>query len=218
MVWWAEKNDVIITDEAAFETIVGVIDGKQPSAANHPLRQSLTQRRDDMETAAYGFVDMAGLPALPENPKKIGLDGLKRIEFRWGFQDEALVSRVQIVAPAPRRGVFTLVDQPTFDLKSLPPLPAGHPRSPCSRSIWPRTYDQFVALVKAANPAGEQSVDAVENAIRAQFGLDLRNDLLKHLGPEAGDLFPGHGCSTRGRPHGADHCGLLGADAVVSGA
>ncbi len=38
MLWWVEHGDLILTDNDAFETIVGVIDGKQPSAADHPLR------------------------------------------------------------------------------------------------------------------------------------------------------------------------------------
>ncbi len=37
-VWWVEQDDLILTDEASFDRIVKVIDGKQPSAASHPLR------------------------------------------------------------------------------------------------------------------------------------------------------------------------------------
>ncbi len=183
-VWWVEKDDMIVTDSDAVDTILAVIDGKQPSAANHPLRAALAPPKDGIETAAYGFVDMAALPPLPENPRKAGLDGLKRIELRWGFQDEALVTRLQIVAPAPRRGVLAFLDQPTFDLGSLPPVPAGHPIFAVLSVDLVGTYDKFVALAKTISPAGEQAVDAFENAIRGQLGFDPRNDLLKHLGPK----------------------------------
>ena len=120
----------------------------------------------------------------PRNAAKAGLDGVKRIELQWGFQDEALMTLVRVVAPSPRRGVLAFFDQPTFDLRSLPPLPAGHPAFAVFSVDLAKTYDQFVALVKATDPGGEQGVEAFENAIRGQFGLDLRNDLLKHLGPK----------------------------------
>jgi len=183
-VWWVEKDDVILTDEASFDLIVKVIDGRQPSSASHPLRASLTQPKEGFEPAAYGFVDLAALPPVTEKAAKAGLEGVKRIELQWGFQEEALMTRVQVVAPAPRRGVLAFFDQPTFDLRSLPPLPPGRPAFAVLSLDLARTYDQFVALVKATEPGGEQGVEAFENAIRGQFGLDLRNDLLKHLGPK----------------------------------
>ncbi len=184
MVWWVEQGDLILTDKDSFDTIVGVIDGKQPSAASHPLRAPLIQPKDGFEPAAYGFVDLAALPPVPEKAAKAGLDGVKRIELQWGFQDEALLTLVRIVAPSPRRGVLAFFDQPTFDLRSLPPLPAGHPAFAVLSVDLARTYDQFVALLKATDPGSEQGVEAFENAFRTQFGLDPRNDLLKHLGPK----------------------------------
>ena len=56
---------------------------------------------------------------------KLGFDGLKRIDLRWGFQDNALMSVVRVVAPSPRRGALALLDQPTFGIGSLPPLPSN---------------------------------------------------------------------------------------------
>ena len=184
MVWWIEQGDLILTNNASFETIVAVIDGKQPSAVSHPLRAALTQPKDGIEPAAFGFVDLAALPPVPAEGAKLGLDGVKRIELQWGFQDEALMTMLRVVAPSPRRGVLAFFDQPTFDVRSLPPLPAGHPAFAVLSVDLARTYDQFVALVKSTIPGGEQNVEAFENAIRGQFGLDPRNDLLKHLGPK----------------------------------
>ena len=144
----------------------------------------MTQPKDGLEPAAYGFIDLAALPPVPAEGAKLGLDGVKRIELQWGFQDEALMTQVRVVAPSPRRGLLAFFDQPTFDLRSLPPIPAGRP----AFAIWSidlaKTYDQFVAMVKATDPGGGQGVEAFENAFRNQFGLDPRNDLLKHLGPK----------------------------------
>jgi len=156
MVWWVEQDDLILIDNDSFDTIVGVIDGKQPSAASHPLRAALTQAKDGFEPAAYGFVDLAALPPVPEKAAKAGVDGVKRIELQWGFQDEALMTLVRVVAPSPRRGVLAFFDQPMFDLRSPPGgefslsstnqrlifdrfhrSPRAILRLPSSRSIWP---------------------------------------------------------------------------------
>ena len=63
-------------------------------------------------------------------PNMVGpeIDGLKRIELRWGFQDDALVTRLRVVAPVPRRGLAALLDQPTFNIKPFPH--AGQPDAP----------------------------------------------------------------------------------------
>ena len=98
-----------------------------PARPSHPLRAGLTQPKDGFEPAAYGFVDLAALPPVPAEGAKLGLDGVKRVELQWGFQDEALVTLVRVIAPSPRHGVLGFFDQPTFDVQSLPPLPAGHP-------------------------------------------------------------------------------------------
>ena len=36
--YWAEKDDLIVTGKDAVDTVLAVIDGKQPSAVGHPLR------------------------------------------------------------------------------------------------------------------------------------------------------------------------------------
>ena len=203
LVWWVEHDDLILVDNDAFDTIVGVIAGKQPSAASHPMRAALTQPREGFEPAAYGFVDFDAFPPVPEKAVKAGFDGVKRIELQWGFQDEAMMTLVRVVAPSPRRGVLAFFDQPPFDLKSLPPLPAGHPAFAVFSVDLARTYDRFVAFVKAMEPGSEQGVEAFENAIRTQFGLDARNDLLKHLGPKLAVYSQAATTSPEGNPMAA---------------
>ena len=49
---------------------------------------------------------------------------------------------IRAIAPAPRRGVLALLDQPTFDAQSLPPIPAGvHGFIVLSLDV-PKTYDR----------------------------------------------------------------------------
>jgi prepilin-type processing-associated H-X9-DG protein len=182
--WWAEKDDLILTGKDGVDSILDVIDSRQSSAANHPLKTKLTRAENGLQPAAYGFFDLGALPPLPPEAVRNGFDGVKRIELQWGFQDDAMMTRLRIVAPQPRRGLLALLDQPAFDLKSLPPLPAGQPAFAVLSIDPTKTYDQFIALLKADDARrGVASTEAFENGIRNQFGLDLRNDLLQHLGP-----------------------------------
>jgi len=47
-----------------------------------------------------------------------------------------------------------------------------------------KTYDQIAALAKTANPQGADQVAAFEQAMRQLLGLELRDDLLRNLGPK----------------------------------
>jgi prepilin-type processing-associated H-X9-DG protein len=183
-VYWFEREDLILTGKDAVDTLLAVIDGKQPSAASHPHRIALTKSENGCEPAAYGFFDFNALPPLPPEAVVLGFDGVKRIELQWGFQDDALMTLVRVVAPAPRRGVLSLVDQPTFDLKSLPAIPAGLAAFAVLSIDAGKTYDRLVKISKDVNPGNAQGVEEFENKFRGQFGLDLRNDLLKYLGPK----------------------------------
>ena len=166
------------------DIVLAVLDGKAPSAVSHTRRTALFLPRDDFQPVAAGFLDMNELPPLPREAVQLGVDGLKRVELQWGFQDDALVSVLGVVAPEPRQGILALLDQPTFSIRSLPPLPAGLSGF-TALSINPlETHDQIVSLMKKANPVGADQVPTFEEMIRQQFGLDLSHDLLPGLGPK----------------------------------
>jgi hypothetical protein len=80
--------------------------------------------------------------------------------------------------------LLALLDQPTFGIDSLPPLPVGLSGFTVLSADFARTYDQIVTLLKLANPPAAERIPALEEAIRRQFGLDLRQDLLARLGPK----------------------------------
>ncbi|WP_246196567.1 DUF1559 domain-containing protein [Aquisphaera giovannonii] len=183
LVWWAEGDDLVVSNKDGFEAITDVADGKAPSAAGNPLVAPLAKGEDGVVPVAYGFFDLTALPPMSPDAVKLGFDGLKRVEVQWGFQEDALMTSVRFVAPSPRRGVLAMFDQPALTLKSLPPIPAGRSAF-AAFSVDPlKTYEQFVAISKEQNPASAEGFDAMEGAIRGQLGFDLRTDLLKNLGP-----------------------------------
>jgi prepilin-type processing-associated H-X9-DG protein len=182
--WWVEKGDLILTVAKKVDEVLAVIDGKQPSAVGHPLRTKLTKTENGFEPVAAGFVDLTWLPSLPPEAVKFGLDGAKRVELQWGFQDNALMSVLRVVAPSPRRGALALLDQPTFGISSLPPLPSNLTGFTVLSVDLVKTYDQIVALAKLTSPAGDARVANFEDLMRQRLSLDLRGDLFRNVGPK----------------------------------
>ncbi len=179
-IWLVEKGDLILTSETYGDVILAVQSGDQPSALDHPLRAELLKAADGFHPAAIGFIDMGTLKPLTPDAVDLGLGGLQSIDLRWGFQDGALVTRLHAAAPAPRRGLLALLDQPVFGIATLPPLPANLTSLFVLSVDLAKAYDQVETLMKLVNP---QSPTEPPNAgILARHGIDLRKELLGHLG------------------------------------
>jgi hypothetical protein len=184
-IWWTENGDLVLTGSDKADEIIGVLEGKRPSALDHSIRAALAKPGRDFQSAARGFLDISALGPLPPAATQFGLDGLKRIELEWGFQDDALYSVLRVVGPAPRRGLLAFLDQPTFGIKSLPPLPAAQRSGFIVLSIdLAKTFDQIIVLARESNPQLAEQLAQLEVAIRQQFGIGLREDLLGTLGPK----------------------------------
>ena len=179
--WWVEKGDLVLSSRP--ELVISVLDGRAPNVADHPLRARLLKKSDGFEPVAAGFFDVAVLPPMPPQAVQLGLDGLKRFEIQWGIQDDAMLAVVAMVAPQPRRGLLAMLDQPTFTVDSLPPLPAGLTGFGVLSVDLNKLYAQIVELSQQTNPGGGEGFAQLEQALRQRFGFDLRKDVLAQLGP-----------------------------------
>jgi prepilin-type processing-associated H-X9-DG protein len=114
----------------------------------------------------------------------MGLDSLRRIDYRWGFSNKSIKTITRLSAPGPRSGLFALLDQPSFRVSDLPPLPAG------LSGFTTFSVDLAASIRKilpegpaaAPTPASRVLEDVTLN-IREKTGLDLERDLLAPLGP-----------------------------------
>ena len=191
-IWWAEKGDLVLTGANKVDEILEVLDGKRANAVDHPLRVPLAKPRKEFQVVARGFLDLSALPPLPPGAARLGLDGLKRIELTWGFQTtgqfgprSSLIRTVlRVVAPAPRRGILALLDQPSFLSHLLPPLPPGQTDFTVLSIDFAKTFDQVVAMAKESNARLADQIARLEDAIWQGFGAGLRNDLLATFGPQ----------------------------------
>ena len=187
LAWWIEKDDLVISilDARHADAMIAALDGKVPNAIDHPSRLELTAKENGFEPIGLAFLDTAALPEMPPEAAMFGLDGIKRLDVRWGYQGEALVSVSRILAPSPRRGVLAMFDQPTFDARSLPPLPGGVGTFTVFSLDPGKVYDQVAAIAKLADPKSADLLAEAEGSFREATGRRLREDVLARVGPRA---------------------------------
>jgi hypothetical protein len=119
----------------------------------------------------------------PDPAAILGLDGIKRIVGRWGFQGKALFTDVRVEAPAPRKGLVAWLDQPHFRKDGLPPIPRGTSAFAVDSFDPAASYQKILGALKALEPEVDGEIGQFERAIREATGLRFREDLLNQLGP-----------------------------------
>jgi len=190
LAWWAEGDDLVVSlvSPSGPDAIIAAVEGREPNAVEHPNRVALVRSNDAPGFVPVGLAcfDMAALPSLPREAVALGLDGIKRLDYRWGFHDQALESMVGVVVPSPRRGIPALFDQPVFDARDLPPLPGGLAGFTVLSLDPARFWNDLSAAMKveAVKPGRAELVgpDQIEQTVRQATGLRLREDILVHLG------------------------------------
>ena len=186
---WMEGDDLLIAsfrDQKDLAEIIAMIDGKTGVASNLPLRNELFASDKGFTPIMAGFFDISTVP-MPPSSAQLGFNGLKRIDYRFGFQDDALYSVLSIVAPSPRRGLLALLDGATFEKSALPAVPSGlsgfmvFALNP--GAIWEKTTQ----MVRDSAPAGPNApipgMLLFEQQAQKVLGIRINEDLLGKLGP-----------------------------------
>jgi hypothetical protein len=185
--WWTEKEDLIYLPASSgdVDAVLATIDQQKPSAVDTPRRVELYRPEGPFQPIGVAFIDLAALARIDnEAGPAIARFGATQVDFRWGFDGPAIVSATRLVAPSPRQGVLALFEQPTFDYRTLPPMPAGIDGF-TALSIDPlKVYDQITTLIRQADPQAEARIAEVENRVKEKTKRDLRQDLLGTLGPK----------------------------------
>ena len=147
VAWWVEKEDLAfgILRAEHVDAMIAALDGQEPNAVEHPTRKELLASVDGFEPVGLAFLDTVGLPEMPDEAAMFGLDGIKRLDIRWGYRGEALVSVSRILAPSPAEGSWRCSTSPLSGPGRSPPCPTGWAISPSSRSISPRSSTNWPA-------------------------------------------------------------------------
>jgi prepilin-type processing-associated H-X9-DG protein len=188
--WWFEGDDLVISlvSSRSTDAVIDALDGRVKNAVTHPTRQALLRSGDapGFEPAGVAFFDMAALPHLPAEISRLGIDRIKRFDYRWGFHGDGLLSIIGATAPAPRTGIPALFDQPKLDLRNLPPLPAGLADftvvSLDEAGLAPRLRESLEALIQPGESPDRSGPDRVAAALKEFLGISLHDDLFAHLG------------------------------------
>ncbi len=193
--WWYEKDDFVLSfaPGEADIPVAEALDGKIPSALKHPTYAKLEQFEAGAQPVGRLFVDLSAFPPLPPRAHELGLDGIERVEARWGIQEKGIVLTLGVNAPRPRRGILTLFDQPPIKAGTRVGT-AGGDDSYTLMSIDPiKTADAILALVRQDDPDAAARIDHIAARFKERSGLSLRNDLLSKIGPRMALLLPAGG-------------------------
>ena len=183
-IWFVGEDLVIAAGQDNVAQLVNdVAQGRSPSALKNPIRERLVNPTDAQAIRALGlgFIELEGVP-FGAASQALGLDGLKRVESVIGFQGAALATEARIVAPAPRRGLLTLLDQPGLDWDNPPPIPAE------VNDFTIVSFDPAAAIKLAKTLTGEfdprapAQIDQTLADIKTRFQIDLEGDWIKAIG------------------------------------
>jgi len=112
-----------------------------------------------------------------------GIEDIKRIAGRWGFQDKAILTHLRLEAPVPRKVWSVCLDQPALNKAHLPPIPSGINTFAVASFDAAKSYQTLSDLLNSMGPRGTDEVRRIEKVVRDETHLRLREDLLKHVGP-----------------------------------
>lgn len=201
--WWKEGNHLVLTFGVnAAESIISVAEYAQPNITTSERWKNQRAPLKDVEIDSVGWLDWATIErTLGEIPVPIdgersmllhdifeivGIDTLQRLEWQSGYQGKATWSEFVAVAPGPRKGILSLLDQQPMTLADLPPLPKDTTGFLAFSFNWTAAYDMALQLARDIGAiGGEEPAQEVENFIAnipATIGFDPRADLTEALG------------------------------------
>lgn len=185
--WWAEKDDVVITwnSPESADVLAEVIDGKRANAVEHPVRAELQKNDEGLEPVGLAFLEPNEWEPTGPFAEQVKASGVGRIDYRWGFAGDALMTVARLQSKAPRKGLLALLDQPTFDTKSLPSMPDGVTAFTAVSLNPAKVFDIVTETLKPANPVAAEAIDRAVETLRTKARVQLRKDVLAHLGPKA---------------------------------
>jgi hypothetical protein len=218
-VWWPEGNDLVIglMQPSNADAILSVLDGKTPSAAEHAVLSDLSKPDGSFVPVARMIIDPGAVPSEPRIKMTEFFEqlksstGLNRIDYRWGFDDDGLMSVLRLVSPAPRKSLLAVFDQPPLDAKQLIPMPEGA-ESFMLMSLSPA---KLIDTLSQVGPAGQfkGKLDELMEKVKSQNRIDFDKDVFKNLGPKMVlYLAPGRSAAATDEPPPAATAGAGGLD------
>ncbi len=193
----AKENDTVVLRVGPPS---GQADGGAMLATGDSFRQTLAATKRD-NPAAVIYVNVERLLGLINNavdagrdrrvkenwPKArdaFGLSGAKHFAWTGGFENGEWSTSAFLAAPAPRAGLFTLLDTKPISEAALRGVPSSATMFTACRLDLAALIDTTRDIAGRIDPAAPDQIDKGLGAARMMLGFDLRADLLESLGDE----------------------------------
>ena len=119
--------------KGAEDLVLAVIDGKdakRPNAVGHPIRAELIAARRGVHPARSTASSTRRPSPSRSDPDRLGgaddrRPACARFDYRWGFQDDALMTVTRLKAPRPRAGPARALRPAGVRQGEAPPLARG---------------------------------------------------------------------------------------------
>jgi prepilin-type processing-associated H-X9-DG protein len=206
--WWQERGHlVVVAGIQAVNSALTVMTGDAPNATASPLYENYVAAERDFEAVTTGWLDMASIRQLvsgiplpmetgPEAPgpltvgevlKMVGLSNLNSVVSVSGYKGPALWSETWVDAPGKRTGLLGMAEGAPLTLDDLPPMPFALNSFTATRFNLAKLYDEVLTAAYqlarfAPNEDAAAQIDGALNQAKEALGLDVRQDLLAHLG------------------------------------
>lgn len=154
---------------------------KSPVIAGYIDAEAIVRFADQMVGEQPDAEVKEGWPAARD---ALGLAGLKRVSFAMGFDGKDWGTHAFIEAPAPRKGLMSMMDSEPVSDDVLGAIPSAATMAGVARLDLGGLFDAVRATVgKIDANAGEQMDEAVAQ-VNEMLSLDVRQDILEPLGDE----------------------------------
>ena len=218
-VWWPEGDDLVVglLQPSDADLVHAALDGQAPSVEGFEPIADLAKPEGEFEPVLTVWFDPAGAtaavgaggsPALGAVAQLFADANVKRIDHRWGFDGDGLMSVTRLTAPKPRKGILALFNEPSFEAKNLLAVPEGVDFF-ASMSIKPEQWPEILAGALGSGEA-RAGFDAFADEMRARRS-DIEKDLLGNIGPRALFYLAPGGSAAAAAPTEAPGMGLIPA-------
>lgn len=164
------------------ELAIQTLDGAKPNVQTLARVRSLATPAKAFKPVMRALLDLSSIP-MPPQATQLGLDGLKRVEARVGFDANQLRSELKIAAPAPRKGLLTLIDTPALDRAALAAIPADATGFTAVSFDPGGIFTKAGTIGESVQPGMKDQMDRFQNDFRTNVGVDLKKYFLDLLGP-----------------------------------
>lgn len=204
LAWWGEGDHLVVTiGVSASERVVALAEGEAQNVTTSKLWEKCRTEDSDVEVAGVGWLDFATIrnrlgafpvPLNPEQPpvtvnalaRLLGLDTLNSVGGNVGYDGKATVTQSFVDAPGRRKGILDMMNQTSFTIEDLPPLPPNCVTfgafSMDAGRAWDTTLETVQGVASLMPEREQQELNELLEMLPQQLGLDPREDVLAALG------------------------------------